>query len=88
MCVSATLLAGLGGLAASKMLAPKTPSVTQTSPKADQAAADAQAAAMAAQDKTRRRRAVRASSLLAGDNDLASPVTGMPSAAGKPTLGG
>lgn len=65
------------------------PPVVYQTPKADQASADAEAAGVAAQDRTRRRRSVRASSLLAtgGQGDLSNPVTGTPMAAGKPTLG-
>ena len=67
----------------------KSPPIVQSTPLADQAAADAKAAGDAAQDRTRRRRSMRASSLLAtgGDGDLSNPVTGAPSVAGKPTLG-
>jgi hypothetical protein len=67
------------------------PPVVYQSPKADQAAVEAEASGVAAQDRTRRRRSVRASSLLAtgGQGDTAtSPVTGSPAAAGKQTLGG
>lgn len=66
----------------------EAPPVVYQSPKADQAAIDAAASASAAQDRTKRRRSVRASSLLAtgGEGDLSSPVTGSPSA--KATLGG
>lgn len=66
------------------------PPVVYQSPRADQAAIDAEAAGAAARDRTRRRRSVRASSLLAtgGQGDMTSPVTGSPAAAGKQTLGG
>ncbi len=65
------------------------PPVVQSSPVADQAKADAEAAGKSAQAKTQRRRMARASSLLAtgGEGDLSSPVTGLPSAQSKPTLG-
>lgn len=65
------------------------PPVVQPSPIADQAKADAEAAGKAAQAKTQRKRMARASSLLAtgGGGDLSSPVTGLPSAQSKPTLG-
>lgn len=66
-----------------------SPPVVYQSPKADQAEIDAKAAATAAQDRTRRRRSMRASSLLAtgGDGDLSSPVNGAPVASGKAALG-
>lgn len=65
------------------------PPVVQTSPIADQAKVDADAAGKSAQAKTARKRAARASSLLAtgGSGDLSNPVTGLPSAQSKPTLG-
>lgn len=66
------------------------PAVVRSSPVADQAAIDAEAAAKAAQAKTTRKRAVRAQSLLAtgGGGDPTAVATGQPSAqAGKPTLG-
>lgn len=63
------------------------PPVVYQSPKKDQAEADAIAASTAAQDRTRRRRSMRASSLLAtgGEGDLSSPVSGAPTA--KASLG-
>lgn len=69
----------------------KTPPVVQSSPLADQAKIDAEAAAKAAQARTDRKRRVRASSLLAtsGAGDTSDVVTGQPSAvSGKSTLGG
>lgn len=66
-----------------------TPPVVYSNPRADQEAADAVAASTAAQDRTRRRRSVRASSLLAtgGDGDaLGAGAT--PAAQGSATLGG
>lgn len=65
------------------------PSVVRSSPIADQAKADADAAGKSAQAKTARKRAARASSLLAtgGSGDPSNPVTGLPSAQSKPTLG-
>jgi hypothetical protein len=68
----------------------KPPPVVQPAPIVDQAKIDADAAAKAAQGKSQRRRMARASSLLAtgGGGDLSSPVTGLPSAQSKSTLGG
>lgn len=81
----------MGGLVGGLMGGDKssTPPVVYQSPKADQDAIDAKAAGDAAQDRTRRRRAMRSSSLLAtgGAGDLSNPVTGSPMASGKPTLG-
>ena len=67
----------------------KPPPVVQSSPVADQGKADSEASGKSAQAKTQRRRMARASSLLAtgGTGDMASPVTGLPSAQSKPTLG-
>ena len=65
----------------------ETPTVIRESPVADQAKIETDAAAKAGQDRTVRRRRLRASSLLAtgGQGDTATPVTG--SATAKPTLG-
>lgn len=66
------------------------PPVIASSPVADQAGIEADAAAKAAQEKTQLRRRLRASSLLAtgGSGDALSPLTGQPSAiASKSTLG-
>lgn len=67
----------------------QTPPVVYESPKADQAAAEAEAAGKSAQDKTARRRRMRASSLLAtgATGDTSATLGGVPLAAGKPNLG-
>lgn len=66
-----------------------TPPVVRSEPIADQAKIDSDAAGKSAQAKSQRKRMARASSLLAtgGTGDLSSPVTGLPSAQSKPTLG-
>lgn len=83
---------GAGAAAASTMMAdPKTPQMPQTpEPLKDMENASASAAAAGISDRIKRRRALRAQSLLAtgGPGDTSNPVTGAPSAtAGKATLG-
>lgn len=65
----------------------ETPTVVRESPIADQAQIDADATAKAGQERTVRRRRLRASSLLAtgGQGDTEAPVTGQATA--KPSLG-
>lgn len=96
MCTGLEILmaagAGLSAVSAINQLTnqPETPAVVGSSPIADQAKIDADAAAKAAQEKTQLRRRLRASSLLAtgGQGDALAPLTGQPSAiAGKTTLG-
>lgn len=63
--------------------------VTKESPTKDQATIEAEAAALANQDVLKRRRRIRASSLMAtgGLGDPSQPVLASPSATAKPTLG-
>lgn len=88
MCTGAEglILAGLGtvaSVAVSKAMAPKPPSVVQSSPLADQEKLEAEAA----QKATSRRRRLRASSLLAtsGQGDASTVATAGPYA--KQSLG-
>ena len=91
MCTGLEIAAVVGGTAAatSALSAGKggTPAVVRQDPVADQAAIDAQAAGTAAQERTARKRRIRANSLLAtgGQGDTVAPITGQ--AAAKPTLG-
>ena len=65
------------------------PPVVYSSPRADQEKADAEAASKSAQERIKRKRAARASSLLAtgGGGDALGSGTG-PAATGNATLGG
>lgn len=86
---AATAIGGalLSGAMADKPSAPTAPTVTQD---ADKAAADAASSAM--QQRTAKRRAYRAQSLLASGSggDQSNVITGAPTATagGKTTLGG
>lgn len=89
--IAALVGAGTAAASATGVIGPKGdgPTVLRESPKADADKAAADAASKAGADKlaTKRRRA--AASLLAtgGQGDTSSPVTGLPAATGKATLG-
>ena len=82
MCVTALLAAG--GLAASKVLAPKAPKVAPlVDPSVERAAAEAKATQAANSKLAERNRARKASSLLAVD----TATSNVPALGGKATLG-
>jgi hypothetical protein len=83
MCVTA-LMAAAGGLAASKILAPKAPKTSpMVDPAVERAAAEAKATQAANSKLAERNRSRKASSLLAVD----TAGSNVPALGGKTTLG-